>query len=130
VQKDSLSFNSPQSQPEAKKDSTFMTADTLFSQVIPLRDFVHVKLKLGKENDDLEKEYEEPAETDTTQTNIVNRVLSRENSPDSTDTPILTDSLHTKDSLSTQLTDSLKLPVDSIAKDSLKVKPEQKEEDK
>src|SRR5690606_41534720 len=46
--------------PESNKtDSTYMTADTLISQVIPLKDFIPLNLKLGKEDDTLEEEVEE-----------------------------------------------------------------------
>lgn len=46
--------------PESNKtDSTYMTADTLISQVIPLKDFIPLNLKLGKEDDTLEEDVEE-----------------------------------------------------------------------
>jgi lipopolysaccharide export system protein LptA len=100
--------------PAAKKDSTFMTADTLFSQVIPLRDFIHLNLNLGQENDNLE-------ETEDTQglppdTTVRNNIISRG--------PLITaDSLNTNDSLAVAILDTLgtvdtvNIPIDSLAKD-------------
>ena len=100
---------------ESKKDSTFMTADTLFSQVIPLRDFIHLTLKLGKENDDLEEEYDEPLESDSSNQNIINRPSSAQ--VDSLDTNEVTDSLVISDSLDVKLIDSLQKPLDSLKKE-------------
>src|SRR5690606_16956246 len=72
---DSASIDSLSAKSEPKRDSTFMTADTLFSQVIPLRDFIHLKLNLGKENDNLEEPDESPdLSADTT---VRNNIVSR-----------------------------------------------------
>jgi lipopolysaccharide export system protein LptA len=100
--------------PEAKKDSTFMTADTLFSQVIPLRDFIYLNLNLGKENDNLEEaEDSQGLPSDTT---ARNNIISRG--------PLITaDSLNTNDSLAVAIADTLgtvdtvNIPIDSLAKD-------------
>src|SRR5690606_23348709 len=68
-----LGLSPPIMQKPAEKDSTFMTADTLFSQVIPMRDFRHLTLKLGKENDDLEEEEEYEAQETEGESQIVDR---------------------------------------------------------
>lgn len=119
---DSVAIDSLSTKPETKRDSTFMTADTLFSQVIPLRDFIHLKLNLGKENDNLE-EPDESLELPS-DTSVRNNIISRG--------PLIpTDSLNTTDSLSVNAADSLtvntvdslvvdsidKVPIDSLAKD-------------
>jgi len=116
----------PLAQKPAEKDSTFMTADTLFSQVIPMRDFVHLKLKLGQENDDLEEEEEyEEQEIEGT-----NQIVDR--SPPSGKHAVLidsvlgsaADSLMVKDSLATTADSTeLKIPTDTLSIDSLEVQP-------
>lgn len=116
----------PLAQKPAEKDSTFMTADTLFSQVIPMRDFVHLKLKLGQENDDLEEEEEyEEQEIEGT-----NQIVDR--SPPSGKDAVLidsalgsaADSLMVKDSLATTADSTeLKIPTDTLSIDSLEVQP-------
>src|SRR5690606_33461385 len=115
---DSLSINPSIIEPEKPTDSTFMTADTLFSQVIPLRDYVHLNIKLGKENDDLEEEeYEELEPGDPNQlisqasSNITDSLVN-DSIP-----PLLQDSLISNDSLSIK-TDSLNTSLDSLKKDT------------
>ncbi|TCK82800.1 OstA-like protein [Albibacterium bauzanense] len=108
---DSTAIDSLSTKPETKRDSTFMTADTLFSQVIPLRDFIHLKLNLGKENDSLEEPDESlglPSDT-----SVRNNIISRG--------PLIpTDSLNTTDSLSVSAADSLTIStVDSLMADSI-----------
>lgn len=63
-----------------KKDSTYMTADTLISRVIPLKDFIPLNLKLGKEDDTLEEEVEEYEQMDYGEGNSI---ISRQ--PDGAD---------------------------------------------
>lgn len=63
-----------------KKDSTYMTADTLISRVIPLKDFIPLNLKLGKEDDTLEEEVEEYEQMDYGEGNSI---ISRQ--PDDAD---------------------------------------------
>jgi len=107
---DSAAIDSLSARPEPKRDSTFMTADTLFSQVIPLRDFIHLKLNLGKENDNLE-EPDEPLNLPSDSSGR-NNIVSR--------APLIqADSLTTADSLAVKTIDSLDtadIPVDSLAK--------------
>ena len=117
---DSLNAKSFAKEPEKPKDSTFMTADTLFSQVIPLRDFVRLNIKLGKENDDLEEEYEEPEQGE------INQIISQDPSnniasadidsiPPLSPDSLQSDSLIKNDPLSIK-TDSLKISTDSLKK--------------
>lgn len=123
--------------PESNKtDSTYMTADTLISQVIPLKDFIPLNLKLGKEDDTLEEEVEEFEQIDYGEGNsIISRqpdgadsLALEEDGADSTrsiigrnssETILSTDSL-TGDSLSVDSTkEQLVAPV--VAGDSLRV---------
>lgn len=104
---DSTAIDSLATKPETKRDSTFMTADTLFSQVIPLRDFIHLKLTLGKENDNLEEPNESLALP--SDTSVRNNIISR-------GSLIPPDSLNITDSLSVKNTDSVNIPIDSLAK--------------
>ena len=101
---------------EAKMDSTYMTADTLFSQVIPLRDYQYAQYKLGSETDELEEEEEPemPAQTTVTRGDPDDSLISRAGVTDSLQAP---DSAGLPDSLKTP--DSLETP-DSLSADSLK----------
>lgn len=108
-------IDSLSTKPETKRDSTFMTADTLISQVIPLRDFIHLKLKLGKENDNLD----EPDESMNLppDTSVRNNIISR-GALLQTDS-LSTDSLSSADSLAITTTDSLKVKTDSLTIDTV-----------
>ncbi len=110
------SLGAPPDASESKMDSTYMTADTLFSQVIPLRDYQYAQFKLGSETDELEEEEEPemPAQSTVTRGQPADSTISRTLLPDSTEAPpagALPDSLKTPDALKTP---------DSLGNDSLK----------
>lgn len=105
--------------PESNKtDSTYMTADTLISQVIPLKNFIPLDLKLGKEDDTLEEEMEEFEQVDYDEESSI---ISRQ--PDGNDSLDLVDSASTRigrDSMATTLSaDSNTTANDSLLTDSL-----------
>jgi len=120
---DSTAIDSLSAKPETKRDSTFMTADTLFSQVIPLRDFIHLKLNLGKENDNLEEPDESLAvPSDTT---ARNNIISRDPLIPA-DSLNIVDSLtvNTNDSLTVKTIDTVDSSIDSLAKGPPETIPE------
>lgn len=114
---DSLAVKPLVDKPEAKKDSTFMTADTLFSQVIPLKDYLYLNIKLGQENDVLEEESEESEQSEEGNNQIISRDAPGSEGIDSISANA-SDSLSKKHSLGLK-TDSLKSPTDSLKKDTL-----------
>jgi lipopolysaccharide export system protein LptA len=118
--RDSLPADSagvPRDSTETRMDSTYMTADTLFSQVIPLRDYQYAQFKLGSETDELEDEEEEvpdmPAQTTITRGQPADSLRvpgAATDSLDATAHPVVPDSL--------KIPDSLRTP-DSLAADSV-----------
>src|SRR5690606_5129402 len=110
------SLGAPPNASESKMDSTYMTADTLFSQVIRLRDYQYAQFKLGSETDELEgeEEPEMPPQATGTRGPPAGSRISRSLPPDSTAGPsagALPDSLTAPDTLTTP---------DSVGSDSLK----------
>src|SRR5690606_32395956 len=90
----------------------------------PMRDFRHLTLKLGKENDDLEEEEEYEAQETEGESQIVDR------SPRSGKDAVLldsipqatSDSLAVKDSLATRIDSTeLKVPTDTLILDNQEV---------
>jgi len=114
---DSIAVKPISEKTETQRDSTFMTADTLFSQVIPLRDYIYLKLKLGQENDDLEEDYDEPEADEPNQ--IISQVLSNDTASLTIDS-LSADSLST-DSIQTSIPDSLKSDSLTVKTDSLQL---------
>lgn len=114
------SLDSISTPPPSRTDSIYMSADTLLSQVIKLKDYNFAKLKMSREGGELEEDEESEesgAITPESSPQVIN-TLERPN----TITP-LSDSLGTKDSLSIKESipiDSLKesIPIDSLEKKS------------
>ncbi len=86
--------------PPNRTDSIYMSADTLFSQVIKLRDYNFAKLKMSREGGELEEDEDNNEE-------VINPL-------EKPDTMPLLDSLGAKDSLSVKET----IPIDSLKKKS------------
>jgi lipopolysaccharide export system protein LptA len=101
----------------SKSDSTYMSADTLFSQVIKLRDYKFANLKMSRDGGELE----EVGDEEDTGENPVNNQSIDSLQEGTDDTLQITDSLALKDSLKIKEL----IPIDSFDKkldaiDSLK----------
>lgn len=126
------SLDSTSKPPPSKTDSIYMSADTLFSQVIKLKDYNFVKLKMSREGGELEED-EESEESGAITPESPPPVINTLEKPDTK--TLLLDSLGNKDSLSikesisidslkkkSELFDSLPLNIEgSLKNDSLKV---------
>jgi lipopolysaccharide export system protein LptA len=123
-QRDSIAKPTP-----SRVDSTYMSADTLLSQVIKLKDYQFANLKMSREGGELE---DEDVDEDMGEAPINNQPIDTIPLEKPTDTLQTLDSLAVKDflaikeaipidSLGKKLTDSVKVSAqDTLLKDSLK----------
>lgn len=104
------SIDSLSKPPSSRTDSIYMSADTLFSQVIKLKDYSFVHLKMSREGGELEEDEESDDGDTTTLPKSSPTVINPLEKPDMK--PPLLDSLGTPDSLSIKES----IPIDSLEK--------------
>jgi lipopolysaccharide export system protein LptA len=119
--KDSINFQTDSTQhsldstlrppPSNRTDSTYMSADTLLSQVIKLKDYKFANLKMSREGGELEDEGDDYSDEDDSFTDGPQINEGTLNEADSLS--ITTDSLSTIDSLSIKES----IPIDSLKKE-------------
>lgn len=105
------SLDSISKPPASRTDSIYMSADTLFSQVIKLKDYSFANLKMSREGGELEED-EESEESEATTTVSPPSMIDTLEKPN-IKTPLL-DSLNALDSLSIEES----IPIDSLEKKS------------
>ena len=99
-------------------DSIYMTADTLFSQLIPLKDYLALEFNLNRDGGDIDEFEDEDFGSDFDDLDNSGFQSDLETDPLSTDLSLMTpDSIPEAipDSLRQDVVDSLKAPPDSLA---------------
>lgn len=107
------SLDSLSKPPPSRTDSIYMSADTLFSQVIKLKDYNFIKLKMSREGGELEED-EESEESSTTMPESPPTVINPLEKPNTK--TLLLDSLGTDSLGLDSLSIKENIPIDSLKK--------------